>query len=55
MSVRLLSHGVFVELSSGRYYIDLAKAEAFRARRRVVLLATVGAVLVAVLLLQWMR
>lgn len=52
---RLLGCGVFVEVSEGRYYIDLARAEAFRARRRIVVLVAIGIAVVTAIVLVWMR
>ena len=52
---RLVSQGVFVEVPGGRYYMDVGRAEVFRARRRLVLLATAGLVLAAVLILLALR
>jgi hypothetical protein len=52
---RLVDQGVFVEVSSGRYYIDIEKAKTFRSRRRMVALMAVGIAVVTILVLFWMR
>lgn len=52
---RLVNRGVFVEVSDGRYYIDPARAEVFRARRRIVMLVMLGIVVVTAVVLFWMR
>ena len=50
---RLLQRGVFVEVEDGRYYLDVVSAEAFRARRRIVVLVAVGIAVVAVIVGIW--
>ena len=52
---RLVKQGVLVEVSSSRYYIDSAKAKAFRSRRRIVALVTVGVAVIILLVLFWIR
>jgi len=49
---RLVNRGVFIEVSSGRYYIDIERARAFRSRRRIVALVAV-VIAAATLLVMW--
>ena len=52
---RLVDQGVIVEVSSGRYYVDIERANAFRSRRWIVALVAVGVAVVTILILFWMR
>jgi hypothetical protein len=46
----LVRRGIFVEVSDGRYYLDLEMAEAFRERRRLIGLVSITIALLALLL-----
>jgi hypothetical protein len=52
---RLVDQGVFVEVSTGRYYVDISRAAAFRSRRRLVILIAAGIAVVTLFILVWMR
>jgi hypothetical protein len=52
---RLVDQGVFVDVSSGRYFVDIERVKTFRSRRRKVALVAVGVAVVTIVILFWMR
>lgn len=52
---RMVARGVFVQTPDGRHYIDLARAEEFRARRRTRALIAVIVALTLMVIIFWLR
>jgi hypothetical protein len=51
----LVDSGVMVEVSSGKYYLDLQATDSFVARRRVAILGFLIVAIIIVLVVRWLR
>ncbi|MDH3628742.1 MAG: hypothetical protein OES25_13935 [Acidobacteriota bacterium] len=51
----LVDSGVMIEVTSGKYYLDLKAAESSEARRRMVTLGIIIVAIIIVLVTLWVR